>query len=168
MFFRYLDGREASGINQALPQAYVTTASNILANAFGFSLRAALATAFVQHLWYLLRVETMKVSTIELLYSIRTNFFLVFMPVVLKATPLLSLLALIMWASQVVTSFPPGSITVTIAQRETYEQIVVPSFNASFVSHILDLSEERSCVCVMRFGQTGDVPPWLCTHLNSP
>lgn len=80
----------------------------------------------------------MKVSTIELLYSIRTNIFLLFMPVVLKAAPLLSLLAVVMWASQVVTSFPPGSITVTIAQRENYEQIVVPSFNASFVSILLD------------------------------
>lgn len=88
----------------------------------------------------------MKVSTIELLYSIRTNFFMLFMPVVLKATPLLSLLAIVMWASQVVTSFPPGSITVTTAQMETYEQVVVPSFNASFVSQSFNSNRKEPAV----------------------
>jgi len=117
-----------------LPQAFVTTISNILANAFGFTLRASLAVAFVQHLWYLFRVQSMKVSTIELIYTIRTNFFMLFAPVVIKATPLLTLLALIMWVSQVVTSFPPGAINVETAVKEHYEILSVPSFDLSFVS----------------------------------
>lgn len=134
LFFLYLDGREASGTLAILPQAFVTTISNILANAFGFALRASLAVAFAQHLWYLLRVQTMKVSTIELLHTIRTNLFMLFMPVVIKATPILTMLASVMWASQVVTSFPPGSITVTSAVKEGYQLIDALNFDPSFVS----------------------------------
>ncbi|PBP22460.1 hypothetical protein BUE80_DR006664 [Diplocarpon rosae] len=38
--FQYLDGKAADGPDQIAPQGYVTTASNILANSFGFALRA--------------------------------------------------------------------------------------------------------------------------------
>ena len=59
---------------------------------------------------------------------------MLFAPVVIKATPLLTLLALIMWVSQVVTSFPPGAINVETAVKEHYEILSVPSFDLSFVS----------------------------------
>lgn len=75
----------------------------------------------------------MKVSTIELLFTIRTNLFMLFRTAVIRAAPVLCLLALLMWGSQVATSFPPGAITVTTAQRVTYNMISVPTFNASFV-----------------------------------
>ncbi|EKD18218.1 hypothetical protein MBM_03990 [Drepanopeziza brunnea f. sp. 'multigermtubi' MB_m1] len=41
--FRYIDGKEADGPTQINPQGYVTTTSNVLANAFGFAMRASLA-----------------------------------------------------------------------------------------------------------------------------
>jgi hypothetical protein len=90
--------------------------------------------AFVQYLWYLLRVTTMKVSTIELLFSIRSNPFILLRPAALRATPLLFALSIVMWASQIVTSFPPGAITVVTAQRTSFGMVIVPTFNASFVS----------------------------------
>lgn len=133
VLFQYLDGKEADGTNRIAPQAYITTASNILANAFGFALRASLAVAFCQYLWRLFRVQAMKVSTIELLYAIRTNPFQLFRLAVLRATPTLCALAAVMWVSQVVTSFPPGAISVTSTQTTSFSSVEVPFFNASFV-----------------------------------
>ena len=134
LLFRYLDGREADGPNRVAPQAYITTASNILANAFGFALRASLAVAFCQYLWRLFRAQAMKVSTIELIYSIRTNPFQLFQLAVLRAAPTLCALATIMWLSQIASSFPPGAITITTAQRVEFSSVIVPNFNASYVS----------------------------------
>ena len=134
LLFRYLDGREADGPHEVAPQSYISTASNILANTFGFFLRAALAVAFVQYLWHLLRATTMKVSTIELLFSIRSNPFVLLRPAALHATPALFALSIVMWASQIVTSFPPGAITVVTTQKTTFGMVTVPTFNASFVS----------------------------------
>ena len=136
LLFRYLDGKEADGPHEVAPQSYISTASNILANTFGFFLRSALAVAFVQYLWHLLRATTMKVSTIELLFSIRSNPFILLRPAALRATPLLFGLSIIMWASQIVTSFPPGAITITTTQNTSFGMVVVPTFNASFVSRI--------------------------------
>ena len=144
VIFEFLDGKEADGINMFFPQTYVSTTSNILANVFGFSLRAALAVAFVQYLWYLLRLNTMKVSTIELLFSIRSNVLTFFRPAALRATPLLFALALFMWLSQIVTSLPPGALTVISIQRVSYKNVEVPTFNASFVSN-MHLKDQAIC-----------------------
>jgi len=133
LLFRYINGKEADGPHRVAPQSYITTASNILANIFGFALRAALAIAFAQYLWHIFRVSTMKVSTIELLFTIRTNIFLLLRPVVIQASPVLFALAVLMWASQVVTSFPPGAITVISSQKTTYDMRSVPNYDATFV-----------------------------------
>ena len=137
LLFRYLDGKEADGPNEVAPQSYISTASNILSNVFGVFLRAALAVAFIQHLWHLLRIQTMKVSTIELLFSIRSNPFVLLRLAALRAAPLLFVLSILMWVSQIVTSFPPGAITVITVQRISSREVVVPTFNASFVSYKL-------------------------------
>jgi hypothetical protein len=134
ILFKYIDGKQADGPHRVAPQSYITTASNILANTFGFALRASLSVVFVQYLWHLLRVQTMKVSTIELLFAIRSNPFQIFRMATLAATPTLCLLATFIWALQVITSFPPGAITVITAQQASYETLSVPTFNASFVS----------------------------------
>jgi hypothetical protein len=76
----------------------------------------------------------MKVSTIELLFTVRTNFFMIFRVAAMRAAPTLCALAILMWGMQVATSFPPGAITVTTAGRITYREVTVPTFNASFVS----------------------------------
>jgi hypothetical protein len=133
LLFRYLDGKPADSPQEVAPQSYISTASNILANMFGFFLRAALGVAFVQYLWRLLRVETMKVSTIELLFSIRSNPFVLLKPAALKATPLLFVLSVLIWVSQILTSFPPGAITVAATQKISNSLVSIPTFNASFV-----------------------------------
>jgi hypothetical protein len=76
----------------------------------------------------------MKVSTIELLFNIRTNLLVLLRPAALKATPILFALAILMWSSQVVISFPPGALTIESTQRVSFNEINVSTFNASFVS----------------------------------
>jgi hypothetical protein len=134
ILFKFIDGKPADGPNRIAPQSYITTASNILANAFGFALRASLSVVFAQYLWHLLRVQTMKVSTIELLFAIRSNPFQIFRIATLATTPTLCLLASFIWSLQVITSFPPGAITVITAQHRSFLTMQVPTFNASFVS----------------------------------
>lgn len=135
MLFRFINGREADGPTPIAPQTYISTASNILANAFGVALRASLAVAFCQYLWHLFRVQAMKVSTIELLFSIRSNPFQIFRMATLRATPTLCALALLIFLSQIATGFPPGAITIVKAPRISYEMVPVPSFNASFMGN---------------------------------
>jgi hypothetical protein len=134
ILFKVIDGKPADGPKRVAPQSYVTTASNIMANTFGFVLRAGLSVAFAQYLWHLFRVQTMKVSTIELLFVIRSNPFQIFRISTLAASPTLCLLAVFMWALQVVVSFPPGAISVITVQRASFEPLTVPTLNASFVS----------------------------------
>ncbi len=134
IFFNYINGKEADGQARIAPQSYVTTLSNFLANTFGFLLRASLGVAFAQHLWYILRVSALEVSTIEELFNLRSNPLLQFKPSALRATPLLCALAAVMWVSQFVTSFPPGAITVTSVQQTSFELTDVPWFDASYVS----------------------------------
>lgn len=86
----------------------------------------------------------MKVSTIELIFAIRTNFFILFAPVVVKAAPVLALLALVMWMSQVVTSFPPGAINIEIAVMETYRTLSVATYDAAFVSDTIKCKVVRN------------------------
>ncbi len=135
ILFQFINGREADGPFRIAPQSYITTASNILANIFGVSLRASLAVAFCQYLWHLFRVQAMKVSTIELLFSIRSNPLQIFRTATLRAAPTLCALALLMWLSNIAQGFPPGAITISKAPRISYKTVTVPSCNASFVSY---------------------------------
>lgn len=132
--FIYISGKNADGLDRVAPQTYISTSSNILANAFSFFLKTALATAFVQYLWRLLRVQTMTVSTIEALFGLKSNIFQIFTSATIRATPVLCVLSVMMTSMAVVVSFPPGAINVVSVQRTSYNPAVVPTFNASFVS----------------------------------
>ncbi|CAG8953070.1 hypothetical protein HYFRA_00003265 [Hymenoscyphus fraxineus] len=135
LFFQFLDGREVDGPRNVASQSIVVTVSNGLAIAFGITLRTSLAIAFCQHLWRLLRQSAMKVSLIEDLFTMRSNPFLLLKLTVLKATPSLVLLVILMLASQVATAFPPGAINVVSTQRSSIELVPITSFNASFMGN---------------------------------
>jgi len=79
----------------------------------------------------------MKVSTIELLFCLRTNPFHLFRIASYKATPVLCALAIFIWGTQIATGFPPGAITVVTSYVLRYQDVSAPSFNASFVSIVL-------------------------------
>ena len=132
--FLYLKNKFADGQFRVAPQSYVSTASNLLSNAFGLSLNSALAIAFTQYLWYTLRTSNMQVSTIDSLFRVRSNLLLLFDKMVLAKGPLLVLTAITIWSIQIAASFPPGALTIVSITR-TWDQIMsVPTFNASFVN----------------------------------
>jgi heme/copper-type cytochrome/quinol oxidase subunit 4 len=132
--FLYLNGKAAEGPNRVAPQSYVTTASTVQANAFAYSLTASLATTFAQYLWYKLRVSTLKVSTIESLFCMRSNPIILFKPSVLLSAPILFCLVLLIWSINLVTSFTVGSLTIEPSNYTSTVKGIVPTFNASFVS----------------------------------
>ncbi|KAB8304250.1 hypothetical protein EYC80_003666 [Monilinia laxa] len=133
--FIYISGKNADGSDRVAPQTYISTSSNILANAFSFFLKTALATAFIQYLWHLLRVQTMTVSTIEALFGLKSNLFQMFTGATIRAAPVLCVLSVIMTSMGVAVSFPPGAINVVSVQRTSYNPVVVPTFNASFMGN---------------------------------
>ena len=138
VFFIYLDKLPAEGPDRKIQQSYVTTASNILATGFQVFLQASLGCFFVQYLWYLLRVCTLRVAAIENLFVLRSHIFLLFRLSNLKTAPVLVFLAGFICALYIVTSFPPGALTVEPAKFTKVIPTVVPTFNASFVSrHLL-------------------------------
>lgn len=131
--FLYLNNKQAEGEGRAAPQNYVSTASNILSNAFGFSLMVSLAIAFTQNLWYILRNSTLKVSTIESFFTLRTNPFRLFDRSVFTQ-PLLVFIAIFIWSIQIAASFPPGALTITNGNKMWNQTIDVLTFNPSFVN----------------------------------
>lgn len=131
--FLYLDKRPADGKDRAAPQSYISTASNIISNAFALSLKASLAVAFTQYLWFTLRRSTLKVSTIDSLFGVRSNVFLLFDRLVISRGPFLVLIAIMMWSLQIVASFPGGALTIESTIQTWNQTMDVPTFNASFV-----------------------------------
>lgn len=113
---------------------FISTASNVLATVLGLSLNAALALAFCQYLWRIVRLSSLKVSTIEVLFSLRSNPVLLARADAIRAAPFLSLLAIFMCSIHIAVNFPTGALTVVPANRTTSSLVSVPIFNASSVS----------------------------------
>jgi hypothetical protein len=75
-----------------------------------------------------LRLLAMKISTIETLFSLRSNPFLLARADAFQAALLLVLLAMLMWSIQIAVNFP------TAANRTTFSVVDVPTLNVSVVS----------------------------------
>jgi len=134
---QYLDGKPVEseyGAKRVAPQSYISTAANILTNIFAFTLNASLAIAFTQYLWYILRQSALKVSTVELLFCVRSNPFHLLNYTVAKASPVLFAIVVLLWGITTAKSFPPGALTVTSASHIWYQVMNVSTFNSSFVS----------------------------------
>lgn len=135
LFYNYLVGKPADGPAAPVSQTYSTTVSTILSMLFGLSLRFSLGLSFTQYLWHLLRLAPLKASTIDGLFTMRSNPFLLFDPLILKKAWPLVLSAVIIYGSTIAPSFPPGALTVAqSAQVHVVQDAVVPTFNASDVS----------------------------------
>jgi len=122
------------------PQSYITTASTVLAGAFGICMQISLGAAFTQHLWHVLRKSARKVSTIESLFTLRTDLFGLFKWDVIQAAPMLIMLAVIIWSLLVATTFPPGALTVVFQSSTTSAIVPVLTVNTSFVKDFNNLS----------------------------
>lgn len=153
LLFHYIDRKPADGAHPLVRQSYVATTSNILSNAFGFAIRGSMAVAFTQYLWHLLRAYSMKVSTIELLFCLRTNPVHLFKYTAYAATPSLCALAIFIWGTQVVTGFPPGAISVITSQAIHYKVMPAPSFNASFMGNGSGVEAQKFALMPIELGE---------------
>ena len=134
LMFLYLRHKPAND-DGSIPQAYVSTASNLFVTAYGQTLNAALTIAFTQHLWRIFRTSTLKISTVEALYTVISNPLAFFTGEGVRRAPLLLLLALLIWTIGIATSFPPGGLTVGTIEIQSYENIKVPTFNPYYVGN---------------------------------
>ncbi|KAI9644828.1 hypothetical protein NHQ30_006855 [Ciborinia camelliae] len=107
-------------------------ASNIISSVFGIVLNFGLGIAFCQYLWRVLRVSAMKVSTIENLFLLRSNPIVIFRAD-FKAAPLLFLLAILMWSIQIAVNFPTGAMTIAVAEKIRFDEVLVQTFDPSYV-----------------------------------
>jgi hypothetical protein len=79
-----------------------------------------MGACFAQHLWHLLRGPAMSLSTVEMLFVIRTNIFALLRPHGICRAPLLFLIAHLTWGLGIATIYPAGALTVVFnAQKFT-------------------------------------------------
>lgn len=131
LFFNYLDGKRSSDGFSPLPQSYITTISTILVTSFGTILKLGLATAFTQYLWHILRQSAHRVDTVETLFGMKGNPFLVARHSVLGTTPILCILVVFSVGFKVAISFAPGALTIKSQEFTNQTTVEVPWFNAS-------------------------------------
>lgn len=98
------------------------------------SLNAAVALAFCQYLWRIVRLLPIGISTIETLFTLRSNPFLIARVDAIQAVLFLFLLAVFMWTVHIIVNFPTGALTVVSANKITFSPADFPTFNGSFVS----------------------------------
>jgi hypothetical protein len=139
--FIFLDNKPIASYHQS----YVTTASNILASIFGLCLKGALGIAFTQSLWGILRKSAQKLRLIEDLFTMRSYPYMALRRAVLRNAPLLSVFTIILSSLQIVTTFPPGALTVTSKPHGTTNLTTVMALNTFYLgtgnfSNLLDTS----------------------------
>lgn len=141
MLFKYLDGGISEGPSQRAPQKYINTASQLLANSFQICLQTSLGASFVQYLWLTLSRSTLRISTIDSLFLIRSEPFS-FKWSALQAAPQLVCLTILIWAIYIAAIFPPGALTISVGSHMINSFRPVPTFNASYVreSHLWIIS----------------------------
>jgi hypothetical protein len=78
-----------------------------------------------------MRVQTVRVSSIELLFKVTNNPFLLAVPEVLRTTPTLFVLALLASVLPLAVTFPPGALIVISAPVGGSYSAVVPTYNVT-------------------------------------
>jgi len=78
-----------------------------------------------------MRIKTVKVSSIELLFKITQNPFLLALPEVVETAPTLFILALFTWLLPIAITFPPGALIVVSNLVQSSYNATVPTYNGS-------------------------------------
>lgn len=125
-----LDGKPTDS-KRYLTQRYVTSLSLLFVAAFKASLCASLAVAFTQHMWKIMRHRSLQVSSIESLHGVRYNPFLLGKWRLIITTPLLYMIAVVMWLLAIVILFPPSALTITLRPFQENKSVSVPTFDAA-------------------------------------
>lgn len=107
------------------------TISTLFATIFKSGLLGSLAIACTQYLWYTARNTTLKVVTLDALFSIRSNPMVLAQPSVLRAAPVLFIIAVLCKVVTVASIYPPGALTVISRPFVTTTSAQVGTFNSS-------------------------------------
>jgi hypothetical protein len=129
LFFRFLDGERVS---DHIPQAFVSAISTAFITAFSACLILALSYSMTQILWYLLRSYSMRLSTIDSLFSITTSPSNLCSRDVVRNAPLMCLCALVRWCIPVAMIYPPGALIVVSHPFYQTRNMTVPTFSAAY------------------------------------
>jgi hypothetical protein len=81
---------------------------------FKAAVTAGMGICFAQHLWFLLRQHAMPLSAIEKLFVIRSDILAFSDPRGIWKTPLLFLIALLIWCLKIAMIYPPGALSVSL------------------------------------------------------
>ena len=141
MLVKHLNGRAVD--TSFLTQTQVSAVSILLSTIFKAALTASMGMCFAQHLWYLLRGTAMSLSTVEMLFIIRTNIFALLNPHGIWKAPLLFLMALLIWCVGLATIYPPGALTVVFQAQDFTEPRNLSIMNPPLPLH-LDLAGNDS------------------------
>ena len=137
MLFKHLNGRQVD--TSFLTQTQVSAVSILLSTVFKAALTASMGMCFAQHLWYLLRRTAMSLSTVEMLFVIRTNIIALLNPHGIRRAPLLFFMALLIWCVGLATVYPPGALIVGFQAQEFTEPRNLSVMNPPLPLH-LDLA----------------------------
>lgn len=137
MLVEHLNGRPVD--TSFLMQTQVLAVSILLSTIFKAALTASIGMRFAQHLWYLLRGTAMSLSTVEMLFVIRTNILALINPHGIRRAPLLFLMALLIWCVGLATVYPPGALIVVFQAQEFTEPRNLSVMNPPLPLH-LDLA----------------------------
>ncbi|OAL47288.1 hypothetical protein IQ07DRAFT_623588 [Pyrenochaeta sp. DS3sAY3a] len=110
LLFVYLNDTPTN--HRHIQQAYVTNISLLIVTTFKGCVVAAVGLAFTQHLWLVLRRQTLPVRHIEQLFSIRSNPAQLTKLRAINNTPILFFMALYVWLVPIATIYPPSALTV--------------------------------------------------------
>ncbi|KAF2129167.1 hypothetical protein P153DRAFT_397338 [Dothidotthia symphoricarpi CBS 119687] len=130
VLFIALDKRRTDGPD-TLSQSYVAVLSHLLGVSFRASLSGSLAVAYTQYLWRLLRQRPIKISSIETLFKITRNPFLLLQPKLITIAPMLVILAAYTWLLPLAVAFTPGALIVVSDTAQNTSYATVPTYNGS-------------------------------------
>lgn len=151
MFLKILDGKNIDDEGN-FSQGWVTSDSNLVTNMFKTSSCGALSVAFTQYLWRIMRTCTLKNSHINTPHGIRNNLFLLTYPSIIKITPILFMIAILIWLIFIAIIYPPRALTVSSEPFSRSQQILVPNFDPSFIGNTsqIDARDKHLAVIVER------------------
>lgn len=136
LFFVYLD--DSTTDDRHIHQSYITNISLLLVTVFKGSIVAAVGLSFAQHLWSVLRQQTLPIRRIEQLFSIRSNPGQLTKYQLLTNTPMLFAMGIFVWLVPIALIYPPSALTVTSRPYRlmSYAEVPIlfpptPSINAN-------------------------------------
>ena len=124
--FYWLDEKEVS---ETIQQAYVSTLSLFLVNAFRTFLAASLGMSFTQILWKSLRERPMRLRDIDSFMSVLANPLYLCNLQLVVASPVPFLCAVVAWCIPIAAIFPPGALVVGSKTLSFLTNTTVPSFD---------------------------------------